>query len=70
MGDRRMTVVFGRRLRQLRESARVSQSALAVRAQLSGPYVGLLERGEREPSLSTIIKLARALGVTPGALLD
>jgi transcriptional regulator with XRE-family HTH domain len=70
MRDRRVAVVFGRRLRQLREGARLSQSALAVRAQVSEPYIGMLERGLREPSLTTIIKLARALGVSPGALVD
>jgi hypothetical protein len=39
-------------------------------AQMSEPYMGMLQRRLREPSLATNVKLARALGVSPGALVD
>jgi len=32
--------------------------------------ISLLERGERDPRLSTIVRLARCLGVPPSTLLD
>lgn len=61
---------FGVRLRAAREALGVSQEALADRAKLHRTYVGSAERGERNVSLINILKLARALDVPPGALLD
>ena len=55
---------FGRRMRQLRLERRLSQEALAERAGLHLTYVGGIERGERNPALDNINRLARALGVS------
>jgi len=55
---------FGRRLRALRHTRALSQEALAERASLHWTYVGGIERGERNPSLDNINRLARALNVT------
>ena len=54
---------FGNRLRACRSRAEISQEALGTMMAVRGNEIGLLERGEREPSLSTIIKLASALEV-------
>lgn len=61
---------FMARLKALRESHDLSQTALAQRAKLSRAYVARLETGKQEPTLSTMTKLARALKVRPSALLD
>jgi transcriptional regulator with XRE-family HTH domain len=61
---------FARRLRHAREGAGLTQTALAKRAKLARPYLSQLEAVQREPSIVTVTKLARALGVKPGALLD
>jgi transcriptional regulator with XRE-family HTH domain len=42
---------------------------LAERAGLTPNYVGTIETGRRDPSLSTIVSLARALSVSPSELL-
>jgi transcriptional regulator with XRE-family HTH domain len=42
---------------------------LAERAGLTPNYVGTIETGRRDPSLSTIVSLARALSVSPAELL-
>jgi len=42
---------------------------LAERAGLSPNYVGSVENGRRDPSLSTILALAKGLRVPPGELL-
>ncbi len=60
---------FGRRLRQLRAEREWSQEHLAECAGLDRSYVSSLERGEQDPRLRTIRKLAQALGRPPGELL-
>jgi transcriptional regulator with XRE-family HTH domain len=61
---------FGKRLRVLREAAGRSQADIAKRAGLSRVFVNQLEAGTRDPSLSTLTRVAKALGVTLAALLD
>jgi transcriptional regulator with XRE-family HTH domain len=61
---------FGKRLRALREAGGRSQAAIAERAGLSRVFVNQLEAGTRDPSLSTLTRLAKALGVTLAELLD
>jgi transcriptional regulator with XRE-family HTH domain len=59
---------FGSRLRQLRDERGYSQEELAERAGLHRNYVGGIERGERNVALENIVKLAKALSVTPADL--
>jgi transcriptional regulator with XRE-family HTH domain len=54
---------FGNRLRACRDHAEFSQKELGEIAALHPTEICLLERGEREPQLSTIIKFASALEV-------
>jgi transcriptional regulator with XRE-family HTH domain len=63
-------VLFGRRLRQLRLNAGLSQEELADKAGLDRSYVGGVERGERNISLENICKIAAALESPPERLLD
>ena len=62
---------FGRRVRRQRESLtpRLSQEALADRAGVHRTYVGHLERGEVNPTLWNIIRVAAALEVDPAELV-
>ncbi len=60
---------FGRRLQAFREAAGKSQGDLADKAGLSRTYLNQLEAGKRDPSLSTLTSLARALGVKLEALI-
>jgi transcriptional regulator with XRE-family HTH domain len=61
---------FAANLRKTRIEAGLSQERLARAAKLHRTEISLLERGEREPRLSTIVRLANGLGVPAGALLD
>lgn len=73
MKGRSVTTVaqqFAKRLRAERERAGLSQEALAHAADLHPNAIGLIERGEREPMLGTVLALAGALGLAPGQLLD
>jgi transcriptional regulator with XRE-family HTH domain len=59
----------GREIRRHRQNLRLSQEQLAERAGLHRNYVGFLERGERNASLTTLFAVARSLGITLGELL-
>jgi transcriptional regulator with XRE-family HTH domain len=61
---------FGNRLRELRSASGVSQEELAHRAGLHRTYLGGIERGERNPSLANLYKLAEALGVDLATLFE
>lgn len=60
---------FGENLRSARYGAGLSQAHLAERAGIGRTAVSAYERGEREPSLRTILRLARALEVPAGTLV-
>jgi transcriptional regulator with XRE-family HTH domain len=53
---------FAAELRAARKASGLSQEALADAAGLHRTYVGLIERSERNITIDTIEKLARALG--------
>lgn len=61
---------FGPNLRRWRDKRGYSQEKLAQLADLHRTEIGLLERGEREPKLGIITKLAGALGVAPDVLFE
>lgn len=63
------TAEFGRRVRQYRAKAKLSQEHLAERAGVHWTFVGQTERGMRNLSLHNITKLAAGLGVDPGVLV-
>lgn len=62
--------VFGQVLRELREENKTSQEKLAELADLDRTYISLLERGLRQPSLTTIFKLSMALGIKPSEMVE
>jgi transcriptional regulator with XRE-family HTH domain len=61
---------FGERLRELRDHQRLSQDALAHATDIHPTAIGRMERGAREPRLTTILRLADGLKVQPGDLLN
>jgi transcriptional regulator with XRE-family HTH domain len=61
---------FGRNLARCRRQADMSQEELGVLASLHRTEIGMLERGTRLARIDTLIKLAGALEVPPGELLD
>jgi transcriptional regulator with XRE-family HTH domain len=61
--------IFGATVRELRNRKGWTQEDLADSAGLTTTYVGQVERGNKVPSLTVVLKLARGLGVPPADLL-
>jgi transcriptional regulator with XRE-family HTH domain len=66
----RASNAFGERLKELRGELDLSQDDVAREADIHPTAIGRLERGSREPRLTTILRVARGLGVNPSELLD
>ncbi|MFA6175534.1 MAG: helix-turn-helix transcriptional regulator [Phycisphaerae bacterium] len=61
---------FGLNVRQRRESLTFTQEKLAERAELDPSYISGIERGVRNPSVTSIVRVAKALGTTASELLE
>lgn len=68
--DPEVASAFGRVVRRERLDQRIAQDALALTATIDRSYFGKLERGERQPSLAVLLKIAKALGLPGSALLE
>ncbi len=60
---------IGGNIKKYRKEAKMSQSELAERCDISTKYVSALERSEKPPSLETLINIANALNITADMLL-
>lgn len=63
-------VLFGERLRELREERGETQRSLAELTGMTHPYISEMERGLKVPSLTTIVRLAIALECEVTDLVD
>ena len=61
---------FARNLRAQRTRLGLSQEALGDACNLHRTEISLLERAGRDPRLSTIVRIARALKIPPAELLE
>ena len=64
-----MKELFGQRLREQRAKQHLTMEQLAEKAGLSSNFVGAIERGLKEPSLSSIVSLLNALDIPADLLL-
>ncbi len=65
----RLSEALARAIKRHRSRQRLSQEALAEAAGVHHTYVGLVERGERNPTIDVAERLARALGVKLSTLI-
>jgi transcriptional regulator with XRE-family HTH domain len=59
---------LARTIRQLRRDRELSQEALANAAGIHPKHLSEIERGNKDPRATTLVRLAEALGVTVGDL--
>lgn len=55
---------IGKRIRRQRILQEMTQEELAERAEISPSFMGHIERGEKKPSLETIIKISEGLNLS------
>ncbi len=60
---------FGSRMQKVRQSKGVTQEELAAILSMHRTYIGLIERGERNPTIRTLYKIAKALKVKSADIL-
>ncbi len=61
---------LGTNLREVRERLGLTQEQVAERSGVHATEVSRIEAGKRDPQVSTLERLATALEVAPGRLLD
>lgn len=61
---------LGTNLREARERLGLTQEDVAHRSGVHATEVSRMEAGKRDPQVSTLERLAKAVEVTPGQLLD
>jgi transcriptional regulator with XRE-family HTH domain len=69
MPDSPLATAFGKILRESRQRAGLSQEELADAADLDRTFIGMLERGKRQPTLESLFRIADALHVAPSTLV-
>lgn len=68
--DAESAQAFGYVVREMRLETGLSQEALAYESKVERSYFGRIERGESQPTLHVIFKVAQALGIDSGALVS
>jgi len=63
-------LAFGQAIKELMLEKSLSQEEFAHKASIERSYMGKTERGEHLPNLVLILRIANALSITPGSLLD
>jgi transcriptional regulator with XRE-family HTH domain len=61
---------IGKNIRKYRLAKKLRQEDLAEQTGLSANYIGMVERGEKNPSLATFITIINALGVSADMVLS
>jgi len=69
MSSENIAAVFGKVLREQRNALGISQEALALIANVDRTFVSQMERGIRQPTLTTLCKLSAALEIQPSTLV-
>ncbi|MFN9791127.1 MAG: helix-turn-helix domain-containing protein [Holosporales bacterium] len=61
--DKTILIRFGQKIRQLRHEKSLSQEELADLAGVHRTYIGMIERGEKNVTIVTMLRLSEALGL-------
>ena len=70
MDGTKFLLLFGRNMKRLRNSQNLSLRQMATRCNIDYSDIGKIERGNRNIQMSTVLELAKGLGVHPKELFD
>ena len=68
--NKKLVIAIGTRIRELRKKSNLSQEDLANEADIPLSQIGRIERGENNPTISTLYVIAAALNVELKTLVD
>ena len=60
---------IGSRLREARKAKQMTQEEMAYEIDMTTPYIGMIERGERIPKFETFLEIIEALDVTADQII-
>ena len=70
MNKNEVAKIFGEEIRKIRAEVGISQERLALEADVDRSFLSKMERGIRQPSLTVLLKLCRALEYSPDKLVS
>lgn len=65
-----MLVKFGRAIKEARKKLKMTQDELSLYTRIDRSYISEIETGNKNPSLTTILALAKALHLKPSNLMQ
>lgn len=68
--NKQSLIHFGKRVREEREKKGLSQESLGELAKVHRTYIGMIERAEKNITLTNMEKIAKALGKKAGDLIN
>ena len=68
--DEKILIAFGKHFQKIRKSKKISLRKLEALADVDHSEIHRIEKGLRNPSLTTILALGKALKVNPSELID
>lgn len=69
LNNHQQTIYIGKTLQRLRKEQKMNQDDLAYLSGLTREYISLLERNQYDPTLRTIERLAKSLGMLPSEFI-
>lgn len=67
--NKKLLIAFGKHLQTIRKLKKISQEELAERASVHRTYIGMIERGERNPTFTMLNRIAHGLDITIDVLI-
>ncbi|MDX2439867.1 MAG: helix-turn-helix transcriptional regulator [Desulfobacterales bacterium] len=68
--NKKLLIIIGNNIRENRKEKGLTQEELASKANLHRTYIGMIERAEKNLTVTNLQKIAEALEVSTGSLLD
>jgi len=62
--------MFGEELKKARKESGLTQEKLAARAGLHYTYISLLETNKKSPTLDSLFRICKALGISVSSLIE